>query len=99
MACLGERWHGGEGKSIGSCTIIITDANHFGREIHGGMPVILGWESYDAWPDPDNQDANTLLALLKPADPARWTTHPVSRHVDSPRNDGPERLEPVDSKG
>ena len=72
MAGLWERWYGGEEKSIGSCTIIITDTNDLVREIHDGMPTILGWKSYDAWSDPDNQDADALLALLKPVDAEAW---------------------------
>ena len=63
------------------------------------MPVILGREDHAAWLDPDNRDANGLLAMLKPADPAPWTMHPVSRQVNSPRNDGPALLEQVDTAG
>ena len=69
------------------------------REIHDRMPVILGREDHAAWLDPDNRDADGLLAMLKPADPERWTMHPVSRQVNSPRNDGPDLLEPVDAAG
>jgi putative SOS response-associated peptidase YedK len=95
MAGLWERWHGGERKTIESCSIIVTDANGLVKEIHDRMPVILGPEDYTAWLDPDNRDADALRALLKPVDPAQWTMHLVSRHVNSPRNDGPDLLEPV----
>jgi len=37
--------------------------------------------------------------MLKPANAAAWTMHPVSRQVNSPRNDGPDLLEPVDAAG
>ena len=69
------------------------------RGIHDRMPVILGREEYAAWLDRGNKDADGLLALLKPADAAPWTTHPVSRQVNSPRNDSPDVLEPVDAAG
>ena len=95
MAWLWERWHGGEGETIESCTIIVTDANELVQEIHDRMPVILGREDHAGWLDPDNEDADRLLAMLRPADPERWTTHSVSRQVNSPRNDGSELLEPV----
>ena len=99
MAGLWERWHGGEGETIESCTIIVTDANELVQEIHDRMPVILGREDHAAWLDPDTKDADGLLAMLRPANPERWTTHPVSRQVNSPRNDGPDLLEPVDVAG
>ena len=99
MAGLWERWHGGEGETIESCTIIVTDANDLVHEIHDRMPVILGREDHAAWLDPDNNDTDGLLAMLRPVNPERWTTHPVSRQVNSPRNDGPDLLEPVESEG
>jgi putative SOS response-associated peptidase YedK len=37
--------------------------------------------------------------MLKPADAAPWTMHTVSRQVNSPRNDSPDLLEPVDVAG
>ena len=98
MAGLWERWHGEEGDTIESCTIIVTDANALVREIHDRMPAILGREDYAAWLDPGNKDAEGLLAMLKPADAAPWTMYPVSRQVNSPRNDGPELLDAVDAE-
>jgi putative SOS response-associated peptidase YedK len=37
--------------------------------------------------------------MLKPTDAAAWTMHPVSRQVNSPRNDSPDLLEAVDAAG
>lgn len=99
MAGLWERWHGSEGDTIESCTILVTDANALVRAIHDRMPVILGREDYAAWLDPGNRDADGLLAMLKPDAAAPWTMHPVSRQVNSPRNDGPGLLEPVEAAG
>ena len=99
MAGLWERWHGAEGDTIESCTIIVTDANALVHAIHDRMPVILGRENYAAWLDPGNKDADGLLAMLKPAEAAPWTVHPVSRQVNSPRNDGPDLVEPVETEG
>ena len=99
MAGLWERWHGPESDTIESCTVIVTDANALVREIHDRMPVILGREDYAAWLDPGNKDADGLLAMLKPTDAAAWTMYPVSRQVNSPRNDSPDLLEAVDAEG
>jgi putative SOS response-associated peptidase YedK len=93
MAGLWERWRSEEGEALESCTIIVTDANELVRDIHDRMPVILAREDYEGWLDPNNKDFERLQAILTPANPERWTMHPVSRQVNSPRNDGPELLE------
>jgi putative SOS response-associated peptidase YedK len=59
------------------------------------MPVVLSREDYDAWLDPETKDLDHLKGLLLPAPPAPWTLVEVSRKVNSPRNDGPDLLEPV----
>ena len=96
LAGLWERWHGEDGQALESCTIIVTDANDLVRGIHERMPVILEREDYAAWLDPDNGDTGALTALLKPTDPGPWTLHPVSRLVNSARNDTPELLRAVE---
>ena len=93
MAGLWERWKREEGAELESCSIIVTDANDLVRAIHDRMPVILGPEDYEGWLDPGNKDFGGLRVILKPADPERWTMHPVSRQINSPRNDGPQLLE------
>jgi putative SOS response-associated peptidase YedK len=97
MAGLWERWHEADGEAIESCTIIVTEANEPVRAIHDRMPVVLERKDYAAWLATANRDEDGLLAMLKTADPAPWTMHPVSRQVNSPRNDGPELIDPVTS--
>jgi putative SOS response-associated peptidase YedK len=95
LAGLWERWKDPEGEPVESCTIVVTSANALVSEIHDRMPVIIGRGDYATWLDPETKDAERLQALLQPADPDDLTLHPVSRLVNSPRNDGPELLEPV----
>jgi putative SOS response-associated peptidase YedK len=99
MAGLWERWRQEDGELLESCTIIVTDANSLVRDIHDRMPVILNDRDIGAWLDPENEDAEELLAMLKPADPAALAMHEVSRQVNSPRNDGPELLAAVNGDG
>jgi putative SOS response-associated peptidase YedK len=96
MAGLWERWRGEDGESLESCTIVVTDANSLVHTIHDRMPVIVDEEDYGAWLDPTNDDAASLLAMLRPSDPAPLAMHEVSRRVNNPKNDGPELLETVD---
>ena len=98
MAGLWERWRGEDEQVIESCTIVVTDANDLLRPVHDRMPVILAHGDYAGWLDTKNENKDELLAMLKPASPVHWSMHPVSRQVNSPRNDGPELLEAVDAK-
>jgi len=95
MAGLWEAWHGKNGETMESCTVIVTDANDLVRELHDRMPVILAPEDYAAWLDPSNKDTAGLLKMLHPADPTGWALCQVSRKVNSPKNDSPDLLEPV----
>lgn len=95
MAGLWERWHGEEGQALESCTIIVTDANDLVRDIHDRMPVILAAANFATWLDPATKDTDGLLRMLEPTDPGPWSMHPVSRQVNSPRNDGPDLLQPI----
>jgi putative SOS response-associated peptidase YedK len=52
--------------------------------------------SWADWLDPANGDAEALLALLAPAAADGLASYPVSRVVNSVRNNGPELIEPVD---
>jgi putative SOS response-associated peptidase YedK len=93
MAGLWERWHGKDGETIESCTIIVTEANALVQELHDRMPVILAPEDYAAWLDPENKDAEGLRKMLRPAEPKAWALREVSRKVNSPKNDSPDLIE------
>jgi putative SOS response-associated peptidase YedK len=78
-----------------SFSILTTAANEFMREIHDRMPVILGPSNEDAWLDPENRNKESLQLLLKPC-PSSWlTAAAVSTLVNSPKNNGPEVLQPA----
>jgi putative SOS response-associated peptidase YedK len=95
MAGLWESWRDGKGEVLDSCTIIVTDANAVIRPIHDRMPVILATEDFSAWLNPQYKDTVRLNRLLRPAAPDDWVLVPVSKQVNSARNDGPELLEPL----
>jgi putative SOS response-associated peptidase YedK len=87
FAGLWEHWQGGEGKTIESCSIIVTTANDLMRPIHDRMPAILDRENYGTWLDPDFTDAERLKALLAPYPSERMESYPVSAAVNSPKNE------------
>ncbi len=112
LAGLWERWagppgggaqggeaHGGEaprGETIESCTIVTTEANARLEEIHHRMPVILAPGAFDAWLDPDTPGAQAQ-ALLKPYPSEALAYYRVSPRLNSPANDDPALIEPIDA--
>lgn len=98
MAGLWERWQDPERPdqpALESCTIIVTEANALIAPLHERMPVILPDGAHETWLDPRLDDRAALRALLRPLSPEDWTLFPVSRAVNSPRNNAPELIEPL----
>lgn len=97
FAGLWERWEGA-GKTIESCSIIVTTANALVGEVHDRMPVILHPGDYRFWLDPGVTAVAALEALLAPYPDADMTVRPVSRAVNSARAEGPELIAPQMSR-
>ncbi len=95
FAGLWEYWEGEQGKTIESCTIVVTDANELLRPIHDRMPVILDPDNYDAWLGHETADTEHLLSLLRPYPAKQMTLYPVSKRVNSPKDDESKCIEPV----
>ena len=91
FAGLWESWNDGE---IRSCTILTTSANDLVGEVHERMPVILPAEERDAWLDPE-AEGEELVSLLGPYGGNDLETFPVSRFVNSPRNNDERCVQPA----
>lgn len=89
LAGIWDRWQGEEGAVIESCSIITTEANKLMREIHERMPVILRMQDVNAWLDPRTEQKE-VLAMLAPYPDDLMEAYPVSRMVNSSRNNTPE---------
>jgi len=88
LAGLWERWKSPEGTVIESFNIITTEANSFMKPIHNRMPVILRREDEKTWLA--SKDSVEILSMLKPYAPEDMDAFPVSKLVNSPRNEGRE---------
>jgi len=95
FAGLWERWHGGDGEPLESCTIITIAASASLARVHQRMPVCLAQSSYAAWLDPD-APSDVCLQLLAPLPDAELELRPVGKAVNNPRNDLPALVEPVE---
>ena len=93
FAGLWDTWKDPEGKEIRTYTIITTQANEALKPIHDRMPVILKLEDEDTWINPD-ANVEELMRLLGPYPNDEVEAYPVSKLVNSPKNDTPEVVVP-----
>jgi putative SOS response-associated peptidase YedK len=63
------------------------------QPIHERMPVILPPETWDTWLKDNFQDGVSLKALLKPCPEAMITAYPVSKFVNSIKNNSEQCLQ------
>jgi putative SOS response-associated peptidase YedK len=96
FAGLWENWESPESENIVSCSIITTAANSTVQPVHDRMPVILPPSAWEEWLDPSIKNAQEVLPLLKPYDPAAITANAVSTIVNSPTRDSPECIQTVE---
>jgi putative SOS response-associated peptidase YedK len=90
FAGLWDEWKKSDGTSLLSYTIITTAPNDFVRRFHDRMPVILDESDYGRWlggADPRE--------LLKACHNEVLYNFPVSRQVNSVRNNDPSLVEPL----
>ena len=87
MAGIWESWKDAEERETHTFSIITTSANTTIKHIHNRMPVILKPEDEQTWLNENNQDI--LLSLLNPYT-SIIESYPVSKKVNSPKNNSPE---------
>lgn len=76
--------------------IITTAPNRTIAQVHHRMPAILLHKAaWKAWLDPRYPDYEELRALLQPFPDSSLALYPVSKLVNSPKNDRPELIEPA----
>lgn len=97
-AGLWERWAAPDGTPLETCTILTTDANELTKPIHPRMPVILPLECHEAWLTARGSEATHLLDLLRPYPSDDLLMYPVQPLVNSPRNETPQCIEPLDDE-
>ncbi|MDQ7027711.1 MAG: SOS response-associated peptidase [Anaerolineae bacterium] len=92
FAGLWEIWHSPDGDEMWTATILTTEANEAIEHLHHRMPVILDGENRDIWLDGDS-DVGELRLLMKPYAGDKMAHYPVSKAVNSVRNDNPTLIE------
>lgn len=93
FAGLWEQWHSPHGDQLLTCTILTTSPNRVMEPYHNRMPVILDEQDFATWLVPSEVPAKDLQALMVPYEhEERMEVYPVSRDVNSPRNDHPDLI-------
>lgn len=100
FAGLWEIWHDKQNEDTiyRSCAIITREAVGVMREIHHRMPVIVHPEAYGPWLDSDNQDPEMLTMILHTKALTDLVFHPVTKQVNSVRNNDPSNIKPVQTE-
>lgn len=99
LAGLWEHWQDANGNEIESCAILVREANRQVRPVHDRMPVMIAAESFDLWLDIHAQKSQAIETLLAAQRAPELEVYPVGRGVNSPKNDAPALLEPLDAEG
>jgi putative SOS response-associated peptidase YedK len=96
LAGLWETWADDAGNEVRSATIITTKPNELMATMHDRMPVILDSKDHPRWLDRAEHAAGDLDDLLVPFAGEKMEAYPVSRQVNSPRNEGAELIKPIE---
>ena len=97
FAGLWEIWDK-EDSPYRSCTILTREASESVMPIHNRMPVILEQEAYEPWLNPDNEDVDGLRDILHNQIHTELKAIPVSKQVNSVKNNSPENIQALDSE-
>lgn len=92
FAALWDTWQPPNGPVLVTFTIVTCEPTTQLAAVHNRMPVILRPPARARWLDPQTP-TKSALELLRP-DTAELELYPVSKAVNSPRNDGPELVRP-----
>ncbi len=96
FAGLWESWKQPDGSWLNTCAILTTEANESIRPIHHRMTVIVEPEDYELWLAPRELMPDEWLPLMAGPTPEQLSFHEVSTLVNSPANDNPMLITPVD---
>ena len=97
FAGLWEEWQSPEGSQFNSATIITTEPNPLVGKVHARMPVILKPEDYPLWLAKEEKRPEELQHLLIAFPAEEMIAFPVSTSVNSPVNESPVNIQPIES--
>jgi putative SOS response-associated peptidase YedK len=98
FAGLWDEWRPKDNKDaepLRTCTLITSTPNELISQVHHRMAVILQPEFEEAWLDPDLDDPDELMQMLKPYQSSALEMYPVSKRVNTPAFDDESCIAPA----
>lgn len=96
FAAIWETAQDPDGGEIDTLAILTTAAGRDLKPIHSREPVVISPDNFSLWLEADERDLKQVMPMLNAAPAGTWSMHPVSTDVNSPRNDGPGLIKPVE---
>jgi len=96
FAGIYSRWEKEDGADVLSCSILTTEPNHIVKPIHHRMPVILRKNREKMWLN-DTPVQLLQKECIRPFPPGKMRAVRVSKQVNTPSNNTPELVKPVQS--
>lgn len=93
FAGIFDEWHGGAGGPLRTFAIITTAPDDFMAQVHNRMPVILRPEQEQLWLTTEPAGIGHLLESLQLLPQEQMEMFPVSRMLNSARNDSRELIQ------
>lgn len=90
FAGVWETAHDRDGGEIDTVAVITTGAGPDLFDLHDREPVVIRRDAYTFWLETNERDAAMTTSLLVAPKAGFWRFHPVSKAVNSARNDVPE---------
>ncbi|NOX83446.1 MAG: SOS response-associated peptidase [Alphaproteobacteria bacterium] len=95
FAAIWETANDPDGGEIDTAAILTTASGPDLRGLHAREPVVIAREHFALWLEADERDTGLLSGLMAPAPAGTWDYYPVSKAVNSPRQDGPDMIAPL----
>jgi putative SOS response-associated peptidase YedK len=98
LAGLWESWQDDKGNEMRSATIITTTPNKLMAQMHNRMPVMIAPKDFERWLAKGDISPEQLNDLLVPYPDGEMEAYPVSKNVNSARNEGADLVKRVEEE-
>jgi len=92
---LAETWIGPNGEELDTVAIVTAPASADLAVLHHRVPVTIEPGDFDRWLDCSDDDAETVMALLRAPDEGSLVWHEISTRVNRAANDDAQLMLPI----
>ena len=95
LAGLAETWIGPNGEELDTVAIVTAPASADLAVLHHRVPVTIEPGDFDRWLDCSDDDAQTVMALLRAPGEGCFVWHEISTRVNRAANDDAQLMLPI----